>query len=337
MSEAGATVSGMTQLESVNAKRAKLDDVARLAGVSRTAASRAINGQPGTTDEVRQRVRAAADRLGFRPHAAARALAAGRPVANDRSPTIEILIVDPDADAFAAKPYYGRVVTGALRELTAADIALRLRVVPTPHIAVEPALARVLVNVPAPAAASLAGNNRLVSLGRSAPGVRFVQPDNEGGARQAVRHLVATGRTTIAAVLGPPDNPCAVERRAGFRDAMSTAGRSAILVAGDFTQATAYAATMRLLAENPAVDAVFAACDVTAIGVLKALTETGRRVPDDVAVVGFDGSALADAADLTSVYSPVESEAAIAVRTLLDPSTETAPLLTTHLVVRSTT
>ena len=143
-----------------------------------------------------------------------------------------------------------------------------------------------------------------------------------------MRHLVATGRTTIAAVLGPPDNPCAVERRAGFRDAMSTAGRSAILVAGDFTQATAYAATMRLLAENPAVDAVFAACDVTAIGVLKALTETGRRVPDDVAVVGFDGSALADAeADLASVYSPVESEAAIAVRTLLDPSTETAPLL----------
>jgi DNA-binding LacI/PurR family transcriptional regulator len=94
---------------------------------------------------------------------------------------------------------------------------------------------------------------------------------------------------------------------------------------------------MRLLAENPAVDAVFAACDVTAIGVLKALTATGRRVPDDVAVVGFDGSALADAADLTSVYSPVESEAAIAVRTLLDPSTETAPLLATHLVVRSTT
>ena len=100
---------------------------------------------------------------------------------------------------------------------------------------------------------------------------------------------------------------------------MSAVGQSAILAPSDFTQATAYAATMRLLAENPTVDAVFAACDVTAIGVLKALTETGRRVPDDVAVVGFDGSALADAADLTSVYSPVETEAAIAVRTLLDP------------------
>jgi DNA-binding LacI/PurR family transcriptional regulator len=79
---------------------------------------------------------------------------------------------------------------------------------------------------------------------------------------------------------------------------------------------------------------VFAACDVTAMGVLRALREAGRQVPGDVAVVGFDGSALAEAADLSSVYMPVEDEAAAAVQHLLDPSAPAPGRLPTMLTVR---
>jgi DNA-binding LacI/PurR family transcriptional regulator len=107
-----------------------------------------------------------------------------------------------------------------------------------------------------------------------------------------------------------------------------------VSVDGDFTGPTAYAATVRLLADHPDIDAVFAACDVTASSVLRALRSSGRRVPDDVAVVGFDGSALAEAADLSSVYMPVEEEAALAVRKVFDPTLPVARRLPTALTVR---
>ena len=103
---------------------------------------------------------------------------------------------------------------------------------------------------------------------------------------------------------------------------------------GDFTRARAYTAAKALLARRPDLDAIFAACDVSAMGVLQALREAGRRVPDDVAVVSFDGSALAEAADLSSVYMPVEDEAAAAIRRLLDPALPNQGRLPTTLTLR---
>ena len=313
-------------------RRTKLEDVARVAGVSRTAASRAINGQPGTTDAVRRRVRDVATELGFRPHAAAQALATGRR-GEARPETIEVLIVDPDPNALSVKPFYGRVMAGAMRTLGDGDVALRLRLVATPPTTDDDRpLGRILINMPARAAVRLR-RTRVIALGRSAAGIQFVAPDNEGGARQAAMHLAATGRRRIAAVFGPP-TPCALERKDGFLRAMADAGLRVVSIDGDFTSPTAYAATHQLLAEHPQLDAIFAACDVSAVAVLKALRETGRRVPHDVAVVGFDGSALAEAADLSSVYMPVEEEAASAVRHLLDPGLPPADRLSTVLAVR---
>jgi DNA-binding LacI/PurR family transcriptional regulator len=312
--------------------RPKLDDVARVAGVSRTAASRVINGRPGTTDAVRDRVRRAAEELGFQPHPAARALAAGWP--EDSGPdTIEILIVDPDPDALSAKPYYARVMSGARRAVGTDDVALRLRLVTRPpSVDDESRFGRILINVPAGAASALR-KTRSVSLGRSAPGIPFCAPDNEGGACQAAYHLVTTGRRRIGAVFGPP-TPCALERKAGFTDSVHEAGLSLAAVDGDFTRSTAYLLARRLLAAEPRLDAIFAACDVTAMGVLQALRETGRRPGDDVAVVGFDGSVLAEAADLSSVFMPAEDEAAFAVRKLLNPNLPTGGRLPTALTVR---
>lgn len=313
-------------------KRPRLEDVARAAGVSRTAASRVINGQPGSTDAVRWRVLDAARQLGFRPHAAAQALASKRPE-RGRSETIEIMIIDPDPNALSAKPYYGRVMAGVAQAVGGEDVNIRLRLVSAPPVDDdEPPFGRILINMPAAAAGRL-NSRHTVALGRSADDIPFVAPDNAGGARQAAAHLVATGRRRIGAVFGP-GTPCADERKAGFLQTTGEAGLSVVSVDGDFTAPTAYALTLRLLDRHPDVDAIFAACDVTAGGVLRALRETGRRVPRDVAVVGFDGSVLAEVADLSSVYAPAEEEAALAVRKLFDPGLSTARRLPTTLAVR---
>ncbi|MEV6929058.1 LacI family DNA-binding transcriptional regulator [Dactylosporangium sp. NPDC051485] len=315
-------------------QRPKLADVARVAGVSRATASRAMNGLPGTTDTVRQRVREAAVQLGFEPHPAARALATGR-TAVTRPERIEILIVDPDPAALSAKPFYSRVLTGAMRALDGQDIALQVRRVAAPPAgADDPPFGRVLINMPAAAAAPDRRRTRTIALGEAAPGIPFVAPDNYGGGHQAAMHLVATGRRRIGAVFGPP-TPCARERKTGFLHALAAAGQDVVSIDGDFTRPAAYAAAHELLARHPHLDAVFAACDVSAMGVLQALRETGRRVPGDVAVVSFDGSALAEAADLSSVYMPVEEEAAAAIRHLIDPALPTPRRLPTTLTLRS--
>jgi DNA-binding LacI/PurR family transcriptional regulator len=317
----------------VTGPRPTLADVARAAGVSRAAASRAVNGSYGVSEAVRERVREVAAGLGFEPHPVARALATGRTSAGPRE-RIEVLIVDPDPDALSAKPFYGRVLTGALRVLDDQDISLELRRVPAPPVdEADSPFGRVLVNVPGAAGAAYARRARTVSLGRSAPGVTFVAPDNDDGGHQAAMHLVTTGRRRIGAVFGPP-TPCAEERKAGFLRLMAGAAQAVTSAEGDFTRSRGYAATMELLARDSRLEAVFAACDVTAMGVLQALREAGRRVPADVAVVGFDGSALAEAADLSSVYMPVEDEAATAVQHLLDPALPAAGRLPTLLTVR---
>jgi DNA-binding LacI/PurR family transcriptional regulator len=314
-------------------QRVTLADVARAAGVSRAAASRAINGTYGASEAVRRRVREVAEELGFEPHAVARAPATGRSSAGRRE-RVEILIVDPDPEAMSDKPFYGRVLTGAMRALGDRDIVLEVRRVPVlPVDDTDPPFGRLLINVPGAAGAAYARRGRTVALGRSAPGVAFVAPDNDGGGRQAAAHLVATGRRRIGAVFGPA-TPCANERKAGFLRVMAGAGRVVTSADGDFTRARAYAATRELLAREPELDAVFASCDVTAMGVLRALREAGRRVADDVAVVGFDGSALAEAADLSSVYMPVEDEAESAVRHLLDPALPAPARLPVRLTVR---
>lgn len=245
-------------------QRPKLADVARVAGVSRATASRAMNGLPGTTEAVRRRVREVAAQLGFQPHAAARALATGRSTAG-RLERIEILIVDPDPDALSVKPYYGRVLTGAMRALEGQDVSLQVRRVATPPAGDDdPPFGQVLINMPV-AAAARARRTRTIALGETAPGIPFVAPDNDGGGHQAAEHLVTSGRRRIGAVFGPP-TPCAQERKAGFLRVMAGAAQPVASIDGDFTRARAYAAARELLAREPRLDAVFAACDVSAMG-----------------------------------------------------------------------
>jgi len=302
-------------------------DVARAAGVSRSTASRAINGQPAVAEDVRTRVLRAVTDLGYHPDSSARALASGR------LDVLDLVVVEQDQGAFSANPFYGRVTAGLLAALAGADVQMRIHVTSAPSaggvlddVAGSGSLGTILVNVPGPLAQRFHRRyRRVVSLGRFGDGVPYSETDNARGAALAVGHLVSAGRRVIAAIDGPQWNPCALDRHAGYINSMASAGLSPMWTDGDFRRQGGYTATRRLLDARPDIDAIFAACDLTAAGAIQALAASGRRVPDDVAVVGFDDSVLATITNptLTSVRQPVEEMTTLAADELLHGRVET--------------
>jgi DNA-binding LacI/PurR family transcriptional regulator len=305
----------------VERSRPTLVDVARVAGVSRSTASRAINGQRAVAEDVRRRVLRAVATLGYHPDASARALASGR------LDVLDLVVVEQDVSAFSANPFYGRVTAGLLEALSGTDVQMRIHVTPTSTVAQvlddmakSGSLGTLLVNVPGQLAERFHRRYRpVVSLGRFGAGVPYSEAENARGSALAVGHLLSAGRRVIAAIDGPAWNPCAVERHDGYLETMASAGLTPMWTAGDFRRQGGYAATLRLLKSRPDVDAIFAACDLTAAGAIQALTATGRRVPEDVAVIGFDDSVVATTTNpaLTAVRQPVEEMTARAARELM--------------------
>ena len=163
----------------------------------------------------------------------------------------------------------------------------------------------------------------LVGRPAGAAPASYVDADNRGGARKAVDHLVSRGRRRIATIAGPLDMGVGLDRLDGYRDGLAAAGLAGagdLVETGDFTDEGGAAAMDRLLGRpGPPVDAVFAASDLMAAGALRALRAAGRRVPDDVAVVGFEDSAVARYAQppLTTVRQPIEEMGRQATRLLL--------------------
>jgi DNA-binding LacI/PurR family transcriptional regulator len=299
-----------------------ITDVARAAGVSRAAASRVLNDVAGVSPEVRQRVRSVMDQIGYRPNPAARALASGR------SGVLDLVVVDDCPITFGVNPYFGRVIAGVLTALAGGNGHLRVHMVPErdapallERVSRGTDLGAVLVNVPtALAARAYLACQRIVALNGSGPRVPVVDTENTAGAYSAVRHLQQAGRRRIAGLHGPAEVPCAMDRRRGYVEAMRDAAMAPIHGGGEFSREIGVAETRRLLDSHPDLDALFVACDLTATGALQALAAVGRRVPDDVAVVGYDDSLIAACAipALTSVRQPVEEMAEAATRALLD-------------------
>jgi DNA-binding LacI/PurR family transcriptional regulator len=147
----------------------------------------------------------------------------------------------------------------------------------------------------------------------------YVDCDNRGGAREAVRHLVGLGRRRIAHITGALDQTSAVDRLDGFRDVMADADPR-LIVESDFTPGGGERAMRELLDRCPDLDGVFAANDLTAAGALRVLRERGRRVPEDVAVIGFDDMLpFTEQADppLTTVRQDIEGMGRLMARLLL--------------------
>jgi DNA-binding LacI/PurR family transcriptional regulator len=333
--------------------RPTLESVAAAAGVSRGTASRALNGGTNVSPKALQAVLDAAAALGYRPNLAARSLVLGR------SGSIGLLVSESD-DRLFNDPFFAKVVRGAHRELADNGMQLVLSLSQTPEERAQTvrfAAGRhldgvLLISVrggdPLPEALLEAGIPVIMagreSRARTERGLWWVDADNRGGAREAVRYLVGTGRRVITCVAGPADLAVGRDRAAGWRDELrATQGQRPAaerLERGEFTIDYGYEATRRLLRRVPDLDAVFACGDLLAVGALQALREAGRRVPDDVALVGFDDIPAAEQTDppLTTVRQPVEAigrrMAAMMISRLGGQDVEPWAVLPTELVVR---
>ncbi|MBO4274281.1 LacI family DNA-binding transcriptional regulator [Microbispora triticiradicis] len=327
-------------------KRPTLEAVAARAGVSRATVSRVVNGQLTVTPQIRDAVMRAVDELGYVPNSAARSLV------TQRTDSVALVVSEPPTRVFSEDPMFSTVIRSASLELEAADrqVVLMLAGSPKSHARIERYVAGghvdgvMLISMhgadPLPVALARMGVP-VVSYGRPAVPVPlpYVDNDNVGGAEKAVRHLLDSGRRRIATIAGPQDMIGGQDRLTGYRDALRDSDRRSIVAVGDFTRQSGAVAMRHLLQDDPHLDAVFVANDLMAIGALQALRQAGRRVPDDVAVVGFDDIEAARYTEppLTTIRHPVSEQAAAMVRLLLDllrGGPATSVVLPTELVVR---
>jgi DNA-binding LacI/PurR family transcriptional regulator len=306
-----------------------LEEVARIAGVSRATVSRVVNGNPRVTADVRRSVEKAVDRLGYVPNPAARSLV------TRRTQSVGLVIAEPAGRLFE-DPFFPRLLRGVGAALSSRELQLVLLMPQAPHE--ESRVERYLTaghvdgallvslhgNDPLPAAVAKRGIPVVVG-GRPPRGaaVSYVDVDNVQGARSAVEHLIETGRKVIGTISGPPDMSAGLDRLAGYRQALDAAGIArdgSLETTADFSQQGGADAMRRILEVRPDVDAVFAASDLMAAGAIGVLRASERRVPEDVAVVGFDDSPVAETTDppLTSVRQPIEEMGAEMVRVLLE-------------------
>jgi DNA-binding LacI/PurR family transcriptional regulator len=267
-----------------------MHDVARLAGVSHQTVSRVLNELPGVRETTRARVDAAIRELGYRPNVAARALV------TDVSRAIGVVAADttlfgPASMLLAIEQSARRrgrdVTVASLTDLDAASVAdafdylERLRVGGIIVMAPQRTAADAMLALPEDTPVVAVDGGLVADL-------PIVCVDQGRGAGLVTAHLLDLGHRTVHHVAGPSDWLEAEERVAGWRAALRAAGREVPdLLRGGWTAERGYAAGRRL-ARDPEVTAVFAANDQTALGVIRALQDGGRRVPEDVSVAGFD-------------------------------------------------
>lgn len=313
-----------------------LEDVAREAGVSRATVSRVVNGIRNVDPAIQEVVRRAIARTGYAPNRAARSLV------TRRAETVALVVSgagEPPEDtqeAFAARvftdPFFGRVVAGVVGYLRPHSMYPVLMFADSPQDRHEVLTYLRQGRADGALVVSTHADDPLPALlaEQALPAVLFARPghpvplshvdlDHRAGGRLAAEHLLARGCRRPATVSGPLDVAASRERLAGFREALTRSGHDPVPVQeGGFTHDSGVAAMTRLLAELPGLDGVFAANDLMAQGACEVLRAHGRRVPDDVAVVGFDDSAVARTSRpaLTTVRQPVEDMAARMARLL---------------------
>ncbi|TXR51309.1 LacI family DNA-binding transcriptional regulator [Quadrisphaera setariae] len=273
-------------------RTATLRDVARLAGVSTATASKAINGRPDVKAATRERVLEAARQLAFSPNAVARSLSAGR--------TGTVGLLTSDLEGRFSLP----VLMGAEDALGVHETSVFLCDARGDAIREQHHIRALLSRQVDGLIVVGARPDSRPSLGQHlpVPVVYAYSPsedpqdlslvvDNEAGGRLAVDHLITSGRTRIAHITGDPGYGASHDRVRGARERLAEAGLG---LAGDqvwfgsWTEGWGRGATRMLLERNPGVDAIFAGSDQIARGVLDVLHEKGLRVPEDVAVIGFD-------------------------------------------------
>jgi DNA-binding LacI/PurR family transcriptional regulator len=298
-----------------------LEDVAAAARVSRSTASRVLRGNGPVSGRARQAVLDAVERLGYVPHPGARSLASGqgeRVVVAVGSPSSELL----------ADPYVARVVAAASRTADTEGVGVALRWLGRDPRAELERLARdpgvggvLLVDYSADVLALVPSSlvPRVAAIGPADGRVPSYDVDAAAGIAALVEHVVTSGRRDVLMLSGPRWLPGTRRAVAAYAATMGDVGLPRRVVAADLTASAGAGAVRRARLRWPATDAVVAMSDLLAFGAVRALAEDGVRVPDDVAVTGFDDHPLARelGVALTTATHPVEQIAAAATADLL--------------------
>ncbi len=327
-----------------------LEDIAKQAGVSRSTVSRVLNAHPNVKDGVRARVLGVIEATGYRPHAAAQALA------SQRSWMLG-LVIPQSVSFFFTDPYYPHLVKGIAQACNRHNYTLTLFLVDSKEdekniitrVTRKGLLDGVLVQAGQHGDQEIIG--RMVDaeipqvvLGRPlrTDNVSYVDIDNVIATYNAVLHLIRLGYRRIATITGPLQSTVGLDRQAGYTRALTERGfrtDGSLVAEGDFTETGGYYAMKKLLPARP--DAVFAASDVSAIGAMRAIREAELKVPADIAVVGFDDLPVATLSDtqLTTIRQPVVQFGIRAVELLIDiiengPNPPRHIVMDTELIIR---
>lgn len=327
-----------------------LEEVARHSGVSRSTVSRVINNDPHVSEETRQKVLQAIAELDYHPNAVARSLAAGH--------TQIIGLVIPTAVAMLfSDPYFPRLIQGVAAACNASDYSVMLWIGEpeyerrTIHRHLNSGLLDGIIVASAvrddPVVSALHQSGLpFVMVGRPEdPTISYVDVDNVHGAREAVLHLLRQGYRRIATITGPLNTAAALDRLEGYRMALQSRGIAvdeALIAEGDFTEEGGALAVQQLLPHRP--DALFCASDTMAQGAMRTIRAAGLRIPQEMAIVGYDDMPFAPNLEppLTTVRQPIERMGQEAVALLLDllAHPDDGPhhlVLPTELIIRAST
>jgi len=324
-----------------------LAEIAKMAGVSQMTASRALNNKPGVSREKREEILLIADEMGYVVNRAAQKLSGGRSriigmIAQLHTPFTSELVMGAGSAVRAAgyELLLYSLLGGDRRPPT--DIVSLLQQFADGVIAVLPYEFDYLTTL-----ASARIPVVTIDHQSEVPDYPSIIGDSYQGARVATRHLIDLGHRDIAFVTGNERLASARDRRRGFEDAMRQAGlpiRREYIAEGDYMQKAGFRAGSRLAAIKPRPTAIFAANDISALGVIAALREVGLRVPDDVSVIGFDDIPLASQIHpaLTTIRQPMQQMGRSAVNTLLAlivglEAPTSLITLPTELVIRDST
>lgn len=309
----------------------KLNDIARLAGVSRSTVSRVVNDDPRVSDAVRRRVQQTIADVGYQPNAAARALAS-------RRTGIIGMVIPEEFATVHADPWFPPLIQASLDAARGHDLSIMLLMESVEN---SESVQRLMQRFVRPRTVDgLLLSNSLdhdllvpalqeagfpyVLVGRAVEeGRNFVDITNRTASRMVMRHMLGHGRSRPAMINGPESVISALDRRLGFEDALRDAGidpTSAPVLSVEFSRPGAYAAALELLSREDRPDCIYAASDAIAIDIMEAAQRLGIRVPEELSVVGFDDlmPERNERLGLTTVRQPVREMAAEAVRLLSD-------------------
>jgi DNA-binding LacI/PurR family transcriptional regulator len=325
-----------------------IDELAQLSGVSRATVSRVINGG-SVSEKTRRRVQAVLGEANYRPNLAARSLASGRS-------NVVGVVMHLDSHLLFQDPYFGQLMQGMSNELADRSAGMMLWL---GNRSKEETLGTILSmglldgvvvtanNLDDPLVDGLLASSLptvLVGHRKADRTASYVDVDNVHAADAMTMHLVSIGRCRIGYITGTPRNVAAVDRLAGYRRAMQRTGLTddELIVEGDFNAASGVTGAATLL--DRGADAIFCANDATALGALETIRSRGLRVPEDVALAGFDDLEFAAHLDppLTTIRQGVRQQGAEAVSNLfqLINDRDGSPrrvLLPTELVIRQST